>query len=334
MIKKLLLSAAFAVLAAGAASAQVFIGETQYNSLSDAVAAASTTEQTTITIKGEIETGNSRVNVINAAYNIKFVGEDNAVIKRSTNNKGNLLMLINQATVSFENIIFDGQSVEGVSKCMIEIGDNTKGANVTISNCQFRNIIFDYAVQVKNKGVLTLNNVSESNNTFAENRGLVFVGNNNVTLGGTANYAIYVEKSLFVKAAADFAGVTTIYLDAVRDMAANDGKLVQGCTNPAFVNVSNAPAGYSLNATNGNLALEKSTVKNETTGVYYPTLSAAVAAAQSKDVLVVLENITLSGRVLNSIDNLTIKGATPEVTITKTYENGLMFAAEEEPDSD
>lgn len=322
MMKKLLLTAAFAVLAAGAASAAVTIGETSYNTIGDAVKAAKAGD--VIKFDGTQEV-NDRLTI---GVDLTIEGSADATIKMT--NAGKALLLVNSsANATVNNVIFDGNDLTLTNNKPIEIAN--AAASATFTNCTFKNFNAQRVIFTQKKTTLTGVKMENCTITANSNGGYwaeVFVGsgNNNVTIAGESSYTLMLEKNNAVTAGEALSG--NIEIIPVYTAGAT---LVKGCTDTSIFSLpEGAPEGYKLAAEGGNivLAFEKEVVKNETTGVGYSSLMAAYNAAEDNQTLVVLEDVTLEGRILNAKRNLVIKGQTPEVKITKTFTNAIFFSAD------
>ena len=302
-MKKLYTILLAAALGATAVSAEqtVFIGETGYDDLASAVSAA--TDGATITIKGN-QTITSRLELGNKSLTLK--GENNPVLTRTMSN---IMLLVNAANenvvLNFEGLTFDGNNDD--SKTTIEAKNGNNKAHIAFTDCKFTNNT-DKALQTKY--FTTLTNVSAD--------GDVFVGNNNrVTIAGTANYPMYIESSYAIAAGENLSGA-----------------VVNNCSDASLFTLTNAPEGYSLEANEGKLVLafNKYVVKNESTGVSYTSLEEALTdmtqPEEGDNVLTVLESIDVTSRIGTNSGILacTIKGATPDVTLRRTFTNTLFVS--------
>lgn len=324
-MKKLYMSLlGMALCVAGASAEQtVFIGETGYDNLETAVAAA--TDGQTITLKGD-QTITKRVNLnsTTAKKAITIKGENGAKIVRGEGYKNGLLLLVKEDgnSLTLDGVTLDGNNVEVQNNSkMIEA--SAKGVLV-MNNCKFVNAKYS-AIQMKGK--VTLNNVTSENCTLPEGVGLIFVGDNNLTVTGNAGYSVQVELAKYTfTQTGTLTGELSLLLPA--EAYAQDHVVVKGATDSAPYKLVGAAEGWSLVAKDGNLALSfsKMVVKNETTGVSYSDLASACAAAQPDDVLVVLEDVTLSDRIVTAAE-MTIKGLTGNEKITRMFKDKLMFSA-------
>ena len=312
-MKKLYTILLAAALGATAVSAEqtVFIGETGYDDLASAVSAA--TDGATITIKGN-QTITSRLELGNKSLTLK--GENNPVLTRTMSN---IMLLVNAANenvvLNFEGLTFDGNNDD--SKTTIEAKNGNNKAHIAFTDCKFTNNT-DKALQTKY--FTTLTNVSAD--------GDVFVGNNNrVTIAGTANYPMYIESSYAIAAGENLSGAVKIRLQ--EGQYTSGRTIVNNCSDASLFTLTNAPEGYSLEANEGKLVLafNKYVVKNESTGVSYTSLEEALTdmtqPEEGDNVLTVLESIDVTSRIGTNSGILacTIKGATPDVTLRRTFTN-------------
>lgn len=324
-MKKLYMSLLGLALCVAGASAQqtVFIGETGYDNLEAAVAAAA--DGQTITLKGD-QTITKRVN-LNSTSDKKAItikGENGAKIIRGEGYKNGLLLLVkeNGNSLTLDGVTVDGNNVEVQNNSkLIEASSN---GTLIMNDCKFVNAKYT-AIQMKGK--VTLNNVTSEDCTLPEGVGLIFVGDNNLVVTGNAGYSIQVELARYTfTQTGTLTGEIGLMLPA--DAYTQDRVVVNGATDPAPYKLVGAAEGWSLVEKDGNLALSfsKMVVKSETTGVSYSDLASACAAAQPNDVLVVLEDITLSDRIVTAAE-MTIKGQTGNEKITRMFKDKLMFSA-------
>lgn len=324
-MKKLYMSLLGLALCVAGASAQqtVFIGETGYDNLEAAVAAA--TDGQTITLKGD-QTITKRVNLNSTSdkKSITIKGENGAKIIRGEGYKNGLLLLVkeNGNTLTLDGVTVDGNNVEVQNNSkLIEASSN---GTLIMNDCKFVNAKYT-AIQMKGK--VTLNNVTSENCTLPDGVGLVFVGDNNLVVSGNAGYSVQVELAKYTfTQTGTLTGEISLLLPT--DAYTQDHVVVNGATDPAPYKLVGAAEGWSLFEKDGKLALSfsKMVVKNETTGVSYSDLASACAAAQPDDVLVVLEDITLSDRIVTAAE-MTIKGLTGNEKITRMFKDKLMFSA-------
>lgn len=313
-IYTLLLAAALGATAANAQQT-VFIGSTGYDDIPSAVAAAVSGD--VIIIKGETVLTKKVDFTKETDIELTFRGEGNAVIKREGSDVMFIMRSKNKYT--FENITFDGANT---NKLAIE--NKQTNTTLNIKDCKFVNIP-GRAVQTKSTTLLT--NVDMASCKAADNDGAFYVGvGNKVTLAGASNYSVYIESNYKIAQGENFSGNVDIRLQTYAPKT-----IVSGVTEAtaSYYTMSAAPEGFKLVFDNGNLNLVsfKAVVKNETTGATYSSLEEALTnmtvPEEGQNVLVVLENIDVNDRIgTNSgIQVCTIKGATPEVTLKRTFTN-------------
>lgn len=306
---KKLYSLALGLLAVLSANAQVSVGSANYATLAEAVAAAEA--GATITINSDV-TINDRISFANDV----IVEGANPDVKIIANKVPKSMLLIN-ATVTFKNLIYDGNNI-AANAAAFECSNNKR---LTLENFKFENVNQTGNRTITVKGYTTLNNVSFENCTYAENIYPVLVGNNDrLTVTGTGNYNVYIENSYRMNAS-DFNGKINIFL---QNYAAS--RLVVAGGNLDNFTLGNAPEGYSLVNNNGNLVLDfaKNVVTNETTGDSYTSFAAAYEAANSNDVLVLLEDLTLNARQdINKA--ITFKGLNSDIKIVRNFGNNILF---------
>jgi len=280
-MKKLYMSLLGLALCVAGASAQqtVFIGETGYDNLEAAVAAAA--DGQTITLKGD-QTITKRVNLNSTSdkKSITIKGENGAKIIRGEGYKNGLLLLVKEDgnSLTLDGVTVDGNNVEVQNNSKL-IEASSKGALI-MNDCKFVNAKYT-AIQMKGK--VTLNNVTSENCTLPDGVGLVFVGDNNLVVSGNAGYSVQVELAKYTfTQTGTLTGEISLLLPA--DAYTQDHVVVNGATEPAPYKLVGAAEGWSLVEQDGNLALSfnKMVVKNETTGVSYSDLASACAAASAR----------------------------------------------------
>lgn len=207
MKKNLLLSfAAIFALSASAAESPVTIGETGYNTLNEAFAAAQTGDVITV---NENTTITSRIGVP-ASLNVTLTCADGAAIT------GDL-------TTSF-----------------IEVSN--AGAVLNLDNVLFKDCKAGHnqgIVCVKSSGTVNINNVNFENCTVTTaGRGEIFIGRNGSTIKGDNNLSIYLEKTCRIdNAGVDNTKPVRLYVEADRA----DGLIVKDCTDPAQFTLMDYP---------------------------------------------------------------------------------------------
>ncbi len=314
------------VLLAGAmtlsAQQTVFIGTTGYDDIAAAVAAAA--EGDVITVKADQTFAGKRIDLVSKQLTIK--GEGNVKLIRGEGNINNMFFLCDKGQVNFENLTFDGSSVEGTKQAFIEAKN---GCVTAIKDCTFANATFK-AVQVK--APVTLTNVKAVNCSAPEGSGTFYVGENNkFTVAGTADYTIFIEKGFSIMQGENLSGKVSIKLPA--DKFTVGYTVVKGGSDPSLFALVDAPEGYVLEAKDGNLvmAYSKPVIKNESTGASYTSVDAALAAAVANEdgspvVLTLLESTTVADRMGAQKFPITIKAAAEDIVLTKNFANKLFVS--------
>lgn len=129
-----------------------------------------------ITVKG----GKEDVKIIRGANSIIFMPNTGA------------------AVLTLENIIFDGNNVNGTVSI-----EASKGANVYLNNVKFINTVSNNnqgIVCAKGDGHVHLNGVTFENCTVPEGRGIVFVGSKGSSISGDNSCSIYIQSALSITA--------------------------------------------------------------------------------------------------------------------------------------
>ena len=306
---KKLYSLALGLLAGLGATAQVTVGGTNYETLQAGVAAAE--EGATVTINEDV-TISDRIE-FTKALTVEAVGGAKIVV-----NKVPKSLLLVKANVTFKNIVYDGADV-AANASAVEVASGT----AVFENVKFVNVNQTGNRTVTVKSYTTLDNVSFENCTYADGIYSVYVGaNDRLTLKGTGEYNVYIEKGYRIRVDA-FTGKATIYLEPAKYAA---GYLVATGGSVANFALGNAPEGYSLVEKDGNLVLfyAQDVAKIEETGVGYTSFADAMAAAEAGQTIVLLEDLTLTTRETWST-SVTIKGATPDVRIIRDFTNNILF---------
>lgn len=307
-MKKLYSTIVLSLFAALGATAQVNIGETAYTSLQEAVNAATDGQTITITSDVNIE---GRVTV--SSKTLTIAAENNAKIVVAKNFTQARLLFNSSANVTLENVTIDCGNFATTAN-VIEINANAAGAtlkNVTIQNA---NQTANRIILVKKPTVIE--NIVFENCTIADGAYPVVAGANGLTVKGTGEYEVMVQNN-YTFTTDNFTGKIGIILENWTS------RKVVNSGNVANFELVNAPEGYTLmqDGEGVSTSLVKNIVTNETTGESFTSFDAAFAAAASGDELTILEDIEVAGRILCGSKNITIAGATPEVSITCTNSN-------------
>lgn len=306
-----------ALLVGGAvASAEnvVFIGETGYESLEAALAAA--VDNDVIEVKSDI-TISATVKLNSHIVTIK--ASDGVTISCRTKNK---LAFQVDKTTTFNNLKL--AYIEEDASNMPLIQASTAGTTLAMENCEvkdFKGTNPQGVMSVKSSGKVNLKNVTFTNNIVPENRGEIFIGNNGSIIDGTINASILPEKNLSIIAGESFNPTTPVkvYVDANRNP---DSRIVEKCTDLTKFQLMSDK--YVLKVKNNDLYVaNKPVVYIGETG--YDSLNAAVDAAQEGDVIKVAGDIEISDRIgLNK--NITIE-AVDGVNVTFKRTDKAAFLA-------
>lgn len=289
----------------------VFIGETGYATLNEALAGA--TDGAVIEIKGDlVMTANDRVSINQESKNDLTIQAADGVTITYTG-KNNRAFTVDKS-VKFKNlnIVYSG---DASNQPLIQA--STKNTILTLENC----IISNYkgtnqrAVIAKSSGKVYLMNVKFSNNSSETVQGDVFIGQSGSTIDGTTNATVYVEKDLYMVAGPDFAPESpiTVYIDD--NYANRNGKNVITNTRDLkkFKLVSEK---YALTANGNNLKAAPHIANIERTGIKYATLAEAVDCAENNDVINLTSDVTVSDRI----------GLNKKITILGTEGVNVNFA--------
>ena len=157
-MKKILTLAACAALCTSTLLADIKIGDTTYNTLSDAITAA-TNETDVITISGEIPAITSTLTIINKS--ITITGAENVVI--TANNTSSAVIVIDTGgSLNMSNVTFDGNNQTWANRNIIEM----KAGNNALNNVTFKNAATTHAgglMRSISNSKVTLENVTVEN---------------------------------------------------------------------------------------------------------------------------------------------------------------------------
>ena len=319
-MKKIFTLAACAALCTSTLLADIKIGDTTYNTLSEAVKEAGETD--VITLSGEC-TLSARLDIEKP---ITITGTDNAVIKGSDTN--NIIILVKKDTngaLKMSNVVIDGDNKTWNNRNLIEI--NTAGNELT--NVTFRNASSTHnggLMRSVAKGRVTLENVTVENCTVNEGRGEFFCGTDDaITVKGDNNFkSIYIEKQLRIKAENPTnATPITIYLEN-----RTSGNVVTGCIDLSKFNFVGCAEGYDVDVVGENLAVQKATYVAEFNGTQYKSFDAAYNIAKDNTTvseLTLIDDAEIAKRFSLTIANFTINGNTSNPKITKNFNNNQLF---------
>ncbi|MCM1035990.1 MAG: hypothetical protein NC406_01515 [Bacteroides sp.] len=300
----------------------VFIGEQGYDGLAAAVAAAA--DGDVITVKADQTLSGNRITVTagdTRAITIKGEGDSKVKLTRDSKNN-NLLFLLNGGNITFENLVFDNNHVD---KAMIEAN---KGTTLHMTDCDIHNAV-NKAVQMKTESFIT--NVTATGCTSIENQGTLLVGENNkVTIDGTADYELYVERGYGFMQGDALTGSVRIKLES--GMYTDGRALISGITDITPYTLIGAPSGnYALELIDSQLTMVKYVMRNESTGISYRSvinaLKASVANEDGSPVeFAVLESADVTDRLGEQKFPLVIKAAAEGIVLTKTFRNKLFVS--------
>lgn len=313
-MKKILTLAACAALCTSTLLADIKIGDTTYNTLSDAITAA-TNETDVITISGEIPAITSTITITNKS--ITITGAENAVIT-ATNTSSAVIVIDTGGSLNMSNVTFDGNNQTWANRNIIEM----KAGNNALNNVTFKNAATTHAgglMRSISNSKVTLENVTVENCTVNEGRGEFFCGqNNSITVKGYNNFkSIYIEKQLYIKAENPTNTTPiTIYLDN-----RTSGNVVTGCTDLSKFNFVGCAEGYEVGVVGENLAVQKVTYVADVNSSGVKSWEALLdALTETENIVSLNEGITIPSRwLINTANfNATFKSATDEpVNITR-----------------
>lgn len=320
----------FVGLATLSAQNTVFIGETGYGSLAEAVEAA--TDGATITIKGTTEI-TSRLSL---SKNVTIVGETGAkIVGKNSGNNGMNILCNSGKTATLQNLTISFGLDKSIAGNFVESSQNNSKLvleNVTFSGVKASKDV----VCVKSNGTGEFSNVSFVDCELTNNACDIFVGFNGVTLKGATSATVAVENTRVN--VADFTGKVEFFLVIDKDGVTPKHKLgsamVVGSRDTSRFSIINAPEGYTLapaaaaNKNEINLVQITPVVKNENTGAVYGSLMEAIGATEADAdgkpvVLSVLESTDVSNRIGDQKFPIAIKGAGSNIVLKKTFNNKL-----------
>lgn len=322
----------FVGLATLSAQNTVFIGETGYGSLAEAVEAA--TDGATITIKGTTEI-TSRLSL---SKNVTIVGETGAKIVGKCN--GMNIQCKSGTTATLQNLTISFGLDNSITGNFVESSNNNSKLvfeNVTFSGVKASKDI----VCVKSNGTGEFSNVSFVDCELTNNACDIFVGVNKVTLKGSTTGSVAVENTRVN--VADFTGKVEFFLvmgnDGVTPKHTLGSAMVVGSRDTSRFSIINAPEGYALapaaaaNKNEINLVQITPVVKNLTSNQTYGSFKEAMSSLEEGvlNELEILDNITTEERYIPAnTQNVTISGtAGKDIVITRGgYNKGqTMFEA-------
>lgn len=320
MKKQITLILALAALASVPATAQVTIqGDetaTNYASVSTALAAAES-GATILVNESYTETDP----ILPAEKTVTVKGADGVTISYNGIYLFNMQNVAGVMTV--ENLTVKNIGTAVTTRNTVAVG---KGSlimnNVTIDGAWCSNPIISLNNSNSNIPNAVLNNVKLINCT-CDAAAQVLVNNCNTTLAGDTQLSLKLAGTNYIKDASAFTGT----VDLVLDTHVVGGTIVKNCTNPALFNLVDKE-GYVLQVSGSDLILAEkpaTPVVNASTNVGYDNLPDAVADASSGNVLVLNEDITLTGSVSVGGKTITVKGATGAEKIIRGTGNTKFF---------
>lgn len=319
-MKKIFTLLAALLIGGAAASADdvVFIGDTGYPSLYDAVDAA--TEGATITIKGDIMISGNRKD-ITKTLTIEAEEVDGKMPTITCRKRNNLIFLI-KAPVTFKNwcmVYNDNASNNG----LFEVN---QGGTLTMEDCSISNFKRDNTnnnriIEIKDKGGdVILKNVTFTNSLLPDNFGEIRLNNNKLTLAGCSNGSVFVQTGKKIKVDATFAPSIPVQLYVEGGTAGN--VVVEGTEDLSKFNMMST--NFSLVAKDGNIVLADYAVPTGSVVLgqkVYSTLDAAVNDSKNGNVINVNGDVS-AGSMFWINNNITIQGKEGDMRVkVSTKEN-------------
>ncbi len=322
-MKKIFTLAACVALCTSTLLADIKIGDTTYNTLSDAITAA-TNETDVITISGEIPAITSTITITNKS--ITITGAEDAVIT-ATNTSSAVIVIDTGGSLNMSNVTFDGNNQTWANRNIIEM----KAGNNALNNVTFKNAATTHAGglmrSISNSKVI-LENVTVENCTVNEGRGEFFCGNNDaITIKGNNNFSsLYIEKNLRIKATA-LTNTKKITIILEGEKRTNNSIVVSGYNDLSKFEFIGCTEGYEVEVANNDLVYAKQTYVAEFNGENFKTLEDACKAAKESDIkdLNIIDNIELNDRHGFEVPNLIVSGKTGNERIIKQFNNKQML---------
>lgn len=309
----------FVSLATLSAQNTVFIGETGYGSLAEAVEAAE--DGATITIKGTTEI-TSRLSL---SKNVTIVGETGAkIVGKNSGNNGMNILCNSGKTATFQNLTISFGLDKSITGNFVESSQNNSKLvleNVTFSGVKASKDV----VCVKNKGMGELSNVSFVDCELSNDACDMFVGTNNVNIGGTTSGSVNIE-NYHINIMEGFSGKISFFLAMNDDGTPKHGfgSIANGTKSLGSFSLLNAPEGYGLGVVGDNVnlvSMANPVVKNLTTNASYGSFKEAMSSLEEGvlNELEILDNITTEERYIPAnTQNVTISGtAGKDIVITR-----------------
>ncbi|MDE6402497.1 MAG: hypothetical protein K2K86_01670 [Muribaculaceae bacterium] len=236
-------------------------------------------------------------------YTIKGANPD-VVITRNNTSQNQLFLLSNtNATINFQDLIFDGGRITNKPEIIAMESANTV---LNMTNVLFRNVTTTSAnvinLKNNNKYTINLNNVKFEGSIHTveadANCDIPVKSNTTLTLAGDNNLTIYYEGAATVKVADEGITNTTPIVLKVDNIV---GKVaVQNCTDPSKFTLTNPE--LSLVVKNGNLVVEGKSVVVTTpgievegiTGCNFASINDVVAAVEANAQITKDNNVVLT----------------------------------------
>lgn len=322
-MKKIFTLAACAALCTGSMWADIKIGDTSYEKMSDAVAAV--TADQVITVSGTV-TIDKRLRNDNAVVTIK--GEPGAVINYAASLSVPFVVAKQGLVISDVTLEVDGEG--NPSTALFEFGGGTS----SLTNVTFNNISTTAAngiIQIKGSGKVTLDNCTFSNCSGVDNVGLCKMGGNKaLTLSGDINgFSLMIEKNNHAIVASDLAEATPAI--KIYALAATDGNvLVSGTTDLSKFDIVCAE-GLKAVAGDADIVCRDASYTPD----YLATIGetgymswqgawdAAVVATEEPITVNLLKDTEVAARYINNVknSNVAFTGAGEGITLTNTNGN-------------
>lgn len=321
-MKKILTLAACAALCTSTLLADIKIGDTTYPTLDEAVTAAQ--ENDVITLSGNVPTSD----VITINKTITLNGENNAIINPTKTDA--LVFAINTASKpTISNITIDGNN-SSWSKFIIEI--NNENTNATLSNVTVQNVKTSAkgVIQVKGRAKSTVENITITNCTVAENACYGFCGSSDgFTLkGDNSTLSIFIEARNRISANNNALTNQNPIKVLIEGSKRNENDvIVAKCKDASKFEFLGCEDGYGVRPSGSDLKYVKLTYVAEHNGVQKETLEDAYEAAQNSEDknIYITKDIELGQRHAFTVGNLIINGKTGNEKLIRNHTTDQML---------
>ena len=321
-MKKIFTLAACAALCTSTLLADIKIGDTTYPTLAEAVTAAQ--ENDVITLSGNVPTSD----VITINKTITLNGENNAIINPTKTDA--LVFAINAASKpTISNITIDGNN-SSWSKFIIEI--NNENTNATLSNVTVQNVKTSAkgVIQVKGKAKSTVENITITNCTVAENACYGFCGSSDgFTLkGDNSTLSIFIEARNRISANNNALTNQNPINVLIEGSKRNENDvIVAKCKDASKFEFLGCADGYGVRPSGSDLKYVKLTYVAEHNGVQKETLEDAYEAAQNSEDknIYITKDIELGQRHAFTVGNLIINGKTGNEKLIRNHTTDQML---------